>query len=234
MYPLPRLVDRAARAAPLRLPRAVGRVGRRHAQRSCSRRHSPDLALVVAHLGSGCSVTAVDGGRSAWTSMGMTPLEGLMMGTRSGSVDPGILVRLLHAGVTPDELGRRSRTRIRPPRRRRQRRHARTARARGEQATSGPRWRSSCSCGAPPNGSPRPPPRSRASTASCSPAGSASTRRRSARGSSAGWGCWACPRRSANPEGDAVLTARGAGPAVLRVAAREDLVIAEATRRLLD
>jgi acetate kinase len=63
-----------------------------------------DLALVVAHLGSGCSVTAVDRGRSAWTSMGMTPLEGLMMGTRSGSVDPGILVRLLHAGVSPDDL----------------------------------------------------------------------------------------------------------------------------------
>ena len=50
-------------------------------------------------------MTAVDGRRSASTSMGMTPLEGLMMGTRSGSIDPGILVRLLHAGVTPDELG---------------------------------------------------------------------------------------------------------------------------------
>lgn len=67
-------------------------------------RPASDLALVVAHLGSGCSVTAVDAGRSAWTSMGMTPLEGLMMGTRSGSVDPGILVRLLHAGVSPDDL----------------------------------------------------------------------------------------------------------------------------------
>ena len=67
---------------------------------------SPDtLALVVAHLGSGCSVTAVSEGRSRWTSMGMTPLEGLMMGTRSGSVDPGILVRLLHAGVSADDLG---------------------------------------------------------------------------------------------------------------------------------
>jgi acetate kinase len=63
-----------------------------------------DLSLVVAHLGSGCSVTAVDGGRSAWTSMGMTPLEGLMMGTRSGSVDPGILVRLLRGGVSPGDL----------------------------------------------------------------------------------------------------------------------------------
>ena len=53
-------------------------------------------------------------------------------------------------------------------------------------------------------------------------------------GSSAGWGRLACPRPSADSEEDAVLTARGAGPAVLRVAAREDLVIAEATRRLLD
>jgi len=57
-----------------------------------------ELRLVVAHLGSGCSVTAVDGGRSVDTSMGMTPLEGLMMGTRSGSVDPGILMELLDDG----------------------------------------------------------------------------------------------------------------------------------------
>jgi acetate kinase len=56
-----------------------------------------DLSLVVAHLGSGCSVTAVAGGRSVDTSMGMTPLEGLMMGTRGGSVDPGILLELLDA-----------------------------------------------------------------------------------------------------------------------------------------
>jgi acetate kinase len=56
----------------------------------------PDrLRLVVAHLGSGCSVTAVEHGRSVATSMGMTPLEGLMMGTRAGSIDPGILLRLL-------------------------------------------------------------------------------------------------------------------------------------------
>ena len=56
------------------------------------------LCLVVAHLGSGCSVTAVREGRSAWTSMGMTPLEGLMMGTRAGSIDPGILLYLLRVG----------------------------------------------------------------------------------------------------------------------------------------
>jgi acetate kinase len=51
-----------------------------------------DLGIVVAHLGSGCSVTAVWQGHSAGTSMGMTPLEGMVMGTRAGSVDPGILV----------------------------------------------------------------------------------------------------------------------------------------------
>jgi acetate kinase len=59
---------------------------------------SDSLRLVVAHLGSGCSVTAVDGGRSVMTSMGMTPLEGLMMGTRAGSIDPGVLVTLLRQG----------------------------------------------------------------------------------------------------------------------------------------
>jgi acetate kinase len=57
-----------------------------------------ELGIVVAHLGSGCSVTAVRGGRSVDTSMGMTPLEGLMMGTRSGSVDPGLLLELLDDG----------------------------------------------------------------------------------------------------------------------------------------
>jgi acetate kinase len=62
------------------------------------------LGLVVAHLGSGCSVTAVADGRSAWTSMGMTPLEGLMMGTRSGSVDPGVLLRLLREDVSVEAL----------------------------------------------------------------------------------------------------------------------------------
>jgi acetate kinase len=54
--------------------------------------------LVVAHLGSGCSISAVAEGRSVDTSMGFTPLEGLMMGRRSGSVDPGLLVHLLTQG----------------------------------------------------------------------------------------------------------------------------------------
>ena len=50
----------------------------------------PDLHLVTAHLGNGASVCAVAGGRSVDTSMGLTPLEGLVMGTRSGDVDPGL------------------------------------------------------------------------------------------------------------------------------------------------
>ena len=52
-------------------------------------RPAADLRLVVAHLGSGCSVTATDGGRSVATSMGLTPLEGLMMGTRAARSTPG-------------------------------------------------------------------------------------------------------------------------------------------------
>jgi len=68
-------------------------------------RPAGELRLVVAHLGSGCSVTAVDGGRSVATSMGMTPLEGLMMGTRAGSIDPGIILQLLRSGrLTVDQL----------------------------------------------------------------------------------------------------------------------------------
>jgi len=63
-----------------------------------------DLQLVVAHLGSGASVTAVRDGASVATSMGMTPLEGLVMGTRSGSIDPGIALLLLRQGIGPEEL----------------------------------------------------------------------------------------------------------------------------------
>jgi acetate kinase len=63
-----------------------------------------EMGVVVAHLGSGASVTAVQGGRSVATSMGMTPLEGIVMGTRSGSVDPGILLHLLRRGIGLEEL----------------------------------------------------------------------------------------------------------------------------------
>jgi acetate kinase len=64
-----------------------------------------DLQLVVAHLGAGCSVTAIRAARSVATSMGFTPLEGVMMATRAGSIDPGVLVWLLdRRHVTLPEL----------------------------------------------------------------------------------------------------------------------------------
>jgi len=56
------------------------------------------LKLVTCHLGNGCSLAAIREGRSVDTTMGFTPLEGLMMGTRSGSVDPGILTYLMRRG----------------------------------------------------------------------------------------------------------------------------------------
>ncbi|MEG3837736.1 acetate kinase [Microcoleus sp. Z1_C3] len=54
-----------------------------------------DLRLISCHLGNGCSLAAIRGGWSVDTTMGFTPLEGLMMGSRSGSIDPGILIHLL-------------------------------------------------------------------------------------------------------------------------------------------
>jgi acetate kinase len=51
--------------------------------------------MLVLHLGSGCSITAVASGRSIDTTMGFTPLEGVMMGTRSGSVDPGLVLHVM-------------------------------------------------------------------------------------------------------------------------------------------
>jgi len=65
----------------------------------------PELKQIVFHLGNGASVTAIDGGRSVDTSMGLTPLEGLVMGTRSGDVDPAVLLQLARrAGLGIDEL----------------------------------------------------------------------------------------------------------------------------------
>ena len=65
----------------------------------------PGLRLVIAHLGNGASVSAVCDGICVDTSMGFTPLEGLMMATRSGTVDPGILIYLLrHKGLDVNAL----------------------------------------------------------------------------------------------------------------------------------
>ncbi len=63
-----------------------------------------DLRIVTCHLGSGASCCAVEYGRSVDTTMGFTPLEGLVMGTRSGDLDPGILVDLVRAGWDADRL----------------------------------------------------------------------------------------------------------------------------------
>ena len=64
-----------------------------------------DARLVICHLGQGCSAAAIQGGRSVDTTMGFTPLEGLMMATRSGSVDPGLLLHLQRRhGLTVDQV----------------------------------------------------------------------------------------------------------------------------------
>jgi acetate kinase len=55
-----------------------------------------DCTIISTHLESGCSVTAIEKGRSVDNSMGLTPLEGLMMGTRSGDIDPSIVALLMH------------------------------------------------------------------------------------------------------------------------------------------
>lgn len=67
---------------------------------------APASRLITCHLGSGASVCAIRDGRSIDTSMGMTPMEGLVMGTRAGDVDPGLLLYLLReeTGMTPDAL----------------------------------------------------------------------------------------------------------------------------------
>lgn len=63
-----------------------------------------DRKIVIAHLGNGCSVTAVRDGVSLATSMGFSTLDGLTMGTRCGRIDPGVLLHLLRSGLSADEL----------------------------------------------------------------------------------------------------------------------------------
>ena len=64
-----------------------------------------ELRLITCHLGNGCSITAVYGGQSVDTSMGLTPLEGVPMGTRCGDIDPAILLYLMRKrGMTAEQL----------------------------------------------------------------------------------------------------------------------------------
>ena len=65
------------------------------------------LKLISCHLGSGCSITAIDRGKSVDTSMGFTPLEGLMMGTRCGDIDPALVFHLIEQHhISPEALNR--------------------------------------------------------------------------------------------------------------------------------
>ncbi|BES71183.1 acetate kinase [Marinobacter nanhaiticus D15-8W] len=65
-----------------------------------------NVSLISAHLGNGCSVAAIENGQSRDTSMGLTPLEGLVMGTRSGDVDPGLFDFLQRKGLSQDSISR--------------------------------------------------------------------------------------------------------------------------------
>jgi len=62
------------------------------------------LKIITCHLGNGCSLAAIDAGKSIDTTMGFTPLEGLVMGTRGGSFDPGILIHVLRSGTDLPDL----------------------------------------------------------------------------------------------------------------------------------
>lgn len=74
-------------------------------QRAAEILGNAELRLVSCHLGNGASLAAIAGGRSIDTTMGFTPLEGLMMGTRSGTIDPGIVIFLVrHRGYGADQL----------------------------------------------------------------------------------------------------------------------------------
>ncbi len=63
-----------------------------------------DTKIISCHLGNGCSITAIKGGHSIDTSMGFTPLEGLVMGTRSGDIDPAIILFLEEKGLSSAEI----------------------------------------------------------------------------------------------------------------------------------
>jgi len=75
------------------------------AARILHRENDPTFKLITCHLGNGCSTAAIRGGRVADTSMGLTPLEGLVMGTRCGDIDPAIIFHLIReAGMTTDQI----------------------------------------------------------------------------------------------------------------------------------
>ena len=104
MYPLPmRYYEKYS----IRRYGAHGTSHRYAAQQAANLLGRPlrDLGLITCHLGNGGSITAVNHGKSIDTTMGFTPLEGLMMGTRSGSIDPAIVTYIMRReGLTFDEM----------------------------------------------------------------------------------------------------------------------------------
>ena len=227
--------------AALRLPRPQPRLGQPAGRRAPREYRSSSLRLVTAHLGAGASLAAVSGGRSVDTTMGFTPLEGLVMATRSGSVDPGLLLWVLrHEQLTVDELedalDRRSGSAgavggVGGPARR-------SSRPRTE-ATSVRSWPSaSTSTGCGPGSAPWWRPWA-GSTGWCSPAvpvrgrpGCAATLvPASGSSGSSSTSNATIPTRVGRPTGWS--HADGTAPAVLVVHAREDLEIARQVRALL-
>ena len=110
--------------------RRYGFHGLSHAY-ACAARLADARRVVTCHLGAGASLCAVLDGRSVDTTMGFTPLEGLVMATRSGSVDPGLLLWLQqHEGLSADEMAEALEHESGLLGTRRHGRHARAARAR--------------------------------------------------------------------------------------------------------
>lgn len=104
MYPLPyELYEKYA----IRKYGAHGTSHRYISERAAAVLDEPleDLKLITCHLGNGCSMSAIDHGVAVDTSMGLTPLDGLMMGTRCGAIDPAIVPFLMeHEGLSPAEV----------------------------------------------------------------------------------------------------------------------------------
>lgn len=104
MYPIPyEMYEKHA----IRKYGAHGTSHRYISQRAAAFLDEPleDLKLITCHLGNGCSISAIDHGVAVDTSMGLTPLDGLMMGTRCGSIDPAIVTYLIdHENLTAQEV----------------------------------------------------------------------------------------------------------------------------------
>ncbi|HEV3157461.1 MAG TPA: hypothetical protein VGZ00_08980 [Candidatus Baltobacteraceae bacterium] len=84
--------------------RRIGYHGFSHGDAAARLRAAGARTAVCCHLGGGCSTAAIVNGRSVASSMGFTPIDGLVMGTRSGALDPGVLIYLLRQGISIDDL----------------------------------------------------------------------------------------------------------------------------------